>query len=155
MHTRARHEKAVVAELSRQNIHCYLPLVRVPRSYGRRHVVAELPLFPGYVFLNGGPPACEVARRTNRVASILAVGDQDGLRAELRQIQRVVESGAPTELCPGLREGRRCRVIGGSLKGLEGVVLRRQRRYRLHLAVTILGQSAVVEIDGALVEPID
>ncbi len=154
VHTRARHEKALAATLARLGVRHYLPVVRRVRMHGRRRVVVDFPLFPGYLFLAGQGRECEVAWRTRRVARILPVVDQDRFRVELDAIRRVVESERAVGVYPGLREGSRCRVTGGALRGVEGVVVRRGRSCRLLISVTILGQSAVVDIDGMLVEPI-
>lgn len=155
LHTRARNEKVVANELARQQVEYYLPLVRVVRTYAKRKAVFMVPLFPGYLFLNGEYRAYEVALKTNRVANILKVDDQVRLHAELRQIYTVVASGEPVDLYPSLRKGRRCRVTAGTLRGVEGVILRRGRHCRMFLSVTMLGQSAVVEIDAALLEPVE
>jgi transcription antitermination factor NusG len=155
LHTRARHERAVALALAQQDIPHYLPLARHGRTYGKHRVHVELPLFPGYLFLCGGASECEAARRTRRVAAILRVCNEEQFRDELQQIHRVVESGIPVCVYPGLRIGRRCRVIAGSLMGLEGIVLKRRSGSRMYISATVLNQSAVVEIDCALLEPID
>ncbi len=155
LHTRARNEKLVATALAQRGIPHYLPLVSLRRNYGPRRVTVELPLFPGYLFLLGGADECAAALRTRRVAMVLRIDGQEQFRDELRQIHRVVESGESVDLYPGLQEGRRCRVISGSLAGLEGVVLRRRSSSRMYIAATVLRQSAVIEIDCALLEPLD
>lgn len=155
LHTRARHEKKVAENLARGAFEHFLPLVPRRRRYGRRSLQFLVPLFPGYVFLAGEEGAVEAARRTNCVANVLRVVDQARLRAELTQIARVLSAGQATSLYPGLREGRRCRVTAGPLAGTEGVVVRWRNRKRLFLAITFIGQSAVVEIDAAALEAAD
>jgi transcription antitermination factor NusG len=155
LHTRSRNEKVVATSLARHRVQYYLPLVRLERTYAKSRVTVRLPLFPGYLFLCGDHEARERAWKTKRVAKILEVDDQDQLRSELSQICRALESDGKVDLFTSLRKGRRCRITGGTLKGLEGVVLRRGRHCRMYLSVTMLGQSAVVEVDGALLETID
>ncbi len=82
-----------------------------------------------------------------RVANVLLVADQEQLRSDLRQIHRVVESEEPVDLYPKLRRGASCRVVRGSLAGLEGVVIRRKGPWRVYVGVAFLGQSAELEID--------
>jgi hypothetical protein len=89
------------------------------------------------------------------VARIITVEDQDRFCTELENIYRVVESGEAVDLDPSLREGKRCRITGGSLRGVEGVVLRRHRKSRMYINATVLGQSAVIEVDSALLEAVD
>lgn len=155
LHTRSRHEKRVADALYRRGINYYLPLVGTVRTYGRRIKRFSIPLFPGYVFLSGGQNALDVAWKTNRVARVLYVDNQDQIRTELRHIYRIVESGQPVDLYPALRRGRRCRIKWGPLRGIEGVVLRRRNAWRMYIAATVLGQSAVIEIDAVALEPID
>jgi len=149
LHTRARNEKAVAGDLGRLGIQHFLPLVCQGRIYHgkRRHV--EIPLFPGYVFLCGGPADRETALRTHRIAQVLEVGDQTRLFDDLKQIHRIVTSDEAVDLYPRLRRGTRCRVVRGTLGGLEGVVIRRRGPWRVYVGVDFLGQSAELEIDAA------
>jgi transcriptional antiterminator RfaH len=155
LHTRARNEKRVAAALEKHRVCCYLPLVSVRRTYAKAKFTFNLPLFPGYVFLCGDHNDCDRARRTNRVANVIYVEDQGRFRAELQHVQRVVESGQAIELFPALQVGQPCRITAGALKGVEGVVIRRGGRCRMYLAVSTLGQSAVVEVDAALLEAVN
>ncbi|MEW6197178.1 MAG: transcription termination/antitermination NusG family protein [Planctomycetota bacterium] len=155
LHTRAQNEKRVAEELDRHQCQYYLPLVRVQHTYSRgRHAAFHKPLFPGYVFLCGDYRDREIAWRTHRVAAVLDALDQDRLRRELEHIYRVVESGRNVELYQGLQAGRPCRITSGPLRGVEGVVLQWCGRTRLYVGVSLIGQSATVEIDAALLEAV-
>ncbi len=156
LHTKPRNEKALAWQLFDSGLDYFLPLVRVPRKYGRQRVEVLLPLFPGYVFL-----ACASeedryrALATKRLANALVVVDQARLKSDLEQIRRVLTTPHKVDLYPGIKRGRRCRVAAGSLKGLEGVVIRRRDTGRIFLDVSMLGQSAVVELDVMLLERVD
>ena len=69
--------------------------------------------------------------------------------------QRALMRATGVELFPTLAVGRRCRVRSGPLRDVEGVVLRWNDAWRLCIGVTLIGQSAMVEIDAALLEPLD
>lgn len=156
LHTRARNEKALAWDLNDRGIDYFLPLVRSSRRYGRRRVDVVLPLFSGYVFVSctSSDDRYRVLA-TNRVASMIEVEDQTRLKAELERVRRAVSSPHKVSLYPGIKQGRRCRVTDGTLKGLEGVVVRRTGTGRVFLDVTMLGQSAVVEIDVTVLELTD
>ena len=155
VHTKARNEKALAADLKSLGIGCFLPLTRVRRKYGGRTTHVRMPLFPGYLFLCGETDERHATLTTHRVASVIDVADPEGLKDDLRQIYRTVSSDVPVDVYPGIRRGRQCRVIRGSLRGLEGVVLRRRGVCRVYVAVEMLGQSAEVEIDPCLLETIE
>ena len=155
LHTRARTEKVVAATLAKNRVRHYLPLVHVQRTYGHRRSETDIPLFPGYLFVHGDSGACDAAWKTNKIAQVLHVENQGQIHAELGHIRRLMESGAPVDLYPSLRQGRHCRIRCGGLRGIEGVVLRRRNRCRMYISATILGQSAMIEIDAALLESLD
>ncbi|NQT12752.1 MAG: antitermination protein NusG, partial [Planctomycetes bacterium] len=54
-----------------------------------------------------------------------------------------------------LKPGMRVRVRSGSLENLEGVVIRREGRERLLVAVAFLQQGASVSIEDVQLERID
>jgi len=147
LHTKPRQERALAKTLAHVGVRHFLPLVRRCRTYGHRRVESTIPLFPGYLFLCGDATDRLAALRTNRIARVLEVPDQDRLRRELNHVGRIVEGDCPVELYPGLRDGCRCQVISGPLTGLEGIVLRRRGPWRVYVAVTFLGQSAELEIE--------
>ncbi len=152
VHTKSRCEKALAADLDRHRIGYFLPLARMRRRHGGRPVEVLLPLFPSYLFLCGGADERYAALMTHRAAQVIEVVDQERLKDELRQIHRVTASCQPVGLYPGLKRGQRCRVIAGPLAGLEGVVLRSRDWCRVYVGVEVLGQSAELEIDPALLE---
>jgi transcription antitermination factor NusG len=155
LHTRPRTEKLVAERLVGAGIEHYLPLVVVRHTYAKSRIAFEKPLFPGYVFLRGGEDERLAALRTNKVVSTIRVGDQMQLERELAQIRTAIAAGAALDVFPALGVGARCRVVSGPLAGLEGVITGEASRSRLFLSVTALGQSAVLDIDAAMLERID
>jgi hypothetical protein len=153
--TRSRQEKALAADLAKMSIACFLPLARVERRYGGRAFQLRIPLFPSYLFLCGNEDHRYAALMTHRAAQVIAVADQDRLKLELRQVCQATLSDEPVDLYRGLQRGRRCRITGGSLQGIEGVVIRRRGLYRVYLGIEVLGQSAELEIDPGLLELLD
>jgi transcription antitermination factor NusG len=131
----------------------FLPLVNKAHYYGRRKVVAELPLFPGYVFLLGSIEQAYTADRTGRVANILPVADQEHLNWELGNLQIALQRNAVLDIYPNLRAGARVEVRSGPFRRLQGVIDERPgKRNRLFLQVTTLGKGVSLEIDGSLLD---
>lgn len=155
LHTKSRNEKALALQLCDFRINFFLPLVKMIRRYARRHVETQVPLFPGYLFAiyRSYDDRLRVLE-TRRVANNFEVTDQYRLTIELEHIRHALVAGDRLRLFPGIRMGRRCRILAGPLKGLEGVVVRRGKKGCIFLAVDILGQSATVDVDLSLVEPV-
>jgi len=154
-HTKSRNEKALAHDLIGKNINYFLPMTwRVWRK-SRRTLRSLLPLFSGYLFFCGGENQRLELLRTNRVANIIEVKDQQKLLDELLQIEQALRAGAPLTPYKYIKAGQRCRVIAGPLLGLEGIVVKTKNVMRLVLQIDMLGQAASVEIDIDMIEIID
>jgi transcriptional antiterminator RfaH len=150
----SRQEKAIARSLVGHAIPFYLPLVPNVRTHRGRRVRSLIPLFPGYLFLFANSEERVTALTTNRISSIYAVENQDGLKRELSQIQRLIASEAPLRVERRLVPGQHVRVKVGLLKGLEGTVICRRQLTRLLVAVNFLQQGASIEVDDCLLEPV-
>ncbi len=133
----------------------YLPLMQSVRYYGRRKARVELPLFPGYVFLRGTLDEAYAADRTKRLAQLIRIADQRRFETELDNIRLALNQGAVLAPHPCLKTGDWVEVRSGPFKGLRGVVEDKLRANRLVLQVAALGQGASLEIDSALLEPVE
>src|SRR5262245_29318947 len=113
LHTKSRQEKALAADLAALGIDHYLPLVRIVRYYGRRKLRIEATLFPGYVFLHGEIESAYLADRTDRVAGIISVADQERLEADLANIRLALDRGGHLTPVRPLTEGMVAEVRAG------------------------------------------
>ena len=154
-HTRSRFEKAFAGQLAGLEISYFLPMREVVRVSGGRKRRLLAPLFPGYVFFCGPEEDRYRALATHRLCQALPVPEQDRLVENLLHVQKALEGKAPLEPYPFAAVGRRCRVTAGPFRGIEGVVVRRDRLHRLVLEVKMLGQGAWFEVEGDLLEPAD
>ena len=155
VHTKSRNEKALAHDLIRRNISYFLPMTWNVRRKSRRTIRSLLPLFGGYLFFCGRENDRIELLRTDRVANLIEVKDQQKLLMELRQIEQALQAGVPVTPHKYLKEGQKCRVIAGPLMGLEGVVARTRGATRLVLQVDMLGQAASVEIGMDMIEIAD
>lgn len=154
-HTKSRNEKALAHDLIGRNISYFLPMSWKVRRKSRRTIKSLLPLFSGYLFFCGDENQRTELLRTDRVANLLEVKDQEKLLNELVQIERVLHTGVPLVPHKYIQVGQKCRVIAGPLMGLQGIVVKTKGEMRLVLQVDMLGQSASVEIDIDLIELVE
>jgi transcription antitermination factor NusG len=166
LHVKSRQEKILSDDLLAMGIAHYLPLMRQVRFHGGRKAVVEMPLFPGYVFLRGTLDEAYRADRTRRVARIIPVANQQRLDWELRNLDMALSHRVALDPYPFLSKGVRVEVRSGPLRGLQGVIGDRRsssgssnstgtRADRLILQVQMLGTATSLEIDGAILDPLD
>lgn len=154
IYTKARQEKAFARQMLAMEIPFFLPLVPRDHLIRGRRIQSSSPLFAGYVFLFGTDAQRVQGLTTNRVSRVLPVPDQRQLVDDLTNLHTLIQSGTPLAAETGLEEGRRVRITGGPLRGIEGTVVTRRGQTRLLVSITFLQRGASVEIDDLLVEPI-
>jgi len=156
LYTCPRHEKCVAQQIEQRSIPCFLPLYRSVRRWKDRRKELELALFPGYVFVHLAlkdrlrvlqlPSAVRLVSFNGQPA-ILPEAEIEGLR------QRLSRCGS-MEPHPYLTVGRRVRVCGGPMQGLEGIIVRRKDHCRVVFSLDLLMRSVAVEVDENDVEPV-
>ncbi len=154
LHTKSRQEKAVARHLGAKGVPFFMPLVDRTRLIRGRKMRAQLPLFPGYLFMYGERDDGFTAISTKRVCRVIEVQNQSRFVEEISQIAQALTAGAELDLYPFAAVGQRCRITRGPFFGLEGMVIERKRLARFVLQVDILGQGAALEVDADFLEPV-
>lgn len=153
-HTKARQEKAFARQLHGFGLPFFLPLVQKENLIRNKKVTSHIPVFNGYIFLYVTEEERVQALTTNRTTNILPVEDQHQLVSDLQNVQQLILADAPLTVERRLVAGQRVRIKAGPMQGLEGIVERRRGQSVLYVAITMLQQSATIEIDDFLLEPI-
>jgi transcriptional antiterminator RfaH len=155
LYTLPRREKELMRRLRAMRIGFYSPLIeRRTKSPGGRVRKSYVPLFAGYVFMQGEDESRRQALTTNCISRTLTVPDGESLAADLRQIRRLILANVPLTPEARIQPGTPVRVRGGPLAGVEGIVVRRQNRERLLVAVRFLQQGASLVLEDFQVEEI-
>ncbi len=153
-HTKSRQEKALAHYLGSAGVNYFLPLLKKPQASANRLRYSVIPMFTGYLFFKGDLLSRQEAYRSHNVAKVIEVSDQDILTKELQNIQKVMNGDLPIYQNVLLKKGKRVRVKSGPLEGLEGTIIRKKRKSRLILEVTMISQAVAVDVELALVETI-
>lgn len=155
MYTMSRREKELMRQLRRLSIPHYGPTIlkRVPSPSGRIRN-SWLPLFANYVFLYGDEDDRYRALTTNCISRTVKVSDGLALTHDLRQVRRLISTGAAITPEARLEVGDPVRVRSGPFTGYEGVVIKRHGTARLLISVGFLQQGASVLLEDCHVEPL-
>ena len=156
--TRPRHEKKVSAELLEKGVTAFLPLVSITRQWSDRSRVVELPLFPQYVFVR-------IAQTLHTRVSVLrtnGVTNFVGTRGigvpipddQMEHVQTVVTRGVPVTRHEFLNVGKRIRIRGGALDGLQGILTAVNGDQTLVISVELIQRSIAIRIAGFSIEPV-
>ena len=150
LHVLSNHEKKVAQHLQVRTIEYYLPLYKEKVKWTDRTVVAERPLFSGYVFARFDPEYRVPVISTPGVLRLL--GDQMGDLVEDEELEKIrtgLAKGLPLRPHPSITIGTKVRIRNGVFEGVEGVVseLRQQCKVIITLAAVRQCFSLESEID--------
>jgi len=150
-YTWAHHEKHVARQLEEKNINCFLPLYRSVRRWKDRQRELDLPLFPGYVFVQIAPEERLRVLQTSSVVRFVSSGGHPAALddGEIEGLRNGVANGVKVEPCPFLKVGQRVRIVHGPLAGVEGILVRKKDNLRLVLSIDLLMRSVTVEVQAA------
>jgi len=154
LYTRHQHEKVIAQALAGKGFEVFLPQYRTVHRWKDREKELLLPLFPNYVFVHGGLDRMLALVTTPGIHSLVSWGGRPANipREEIEAVRRLVEGSYQIEPHPFLKCGDRVRVKSGPLEGIEGILVRKTRGFRLVLSVEMLSKSASVDVDTSVVE---
>jgi transcription antitermination factor NusG len=155
LYTRSRQERTVEAGLRRLGLATYLPMLQKVRRWSDRKKVVEVPYFPGYVFLRCGEEQRSTAWAVPGAVRFLgAEGRATAIDSgEIESIRDALSRRIPFDPHPRLEPGQQVTIANGPLSGLTGILVRRQRKYRLVLCIKAMGQGISAEVDAIDVAP--
>jgi transcription antitermination factor NusG len=152
-YTLPRHEKLVAHQLAQKSVESYLPLYEAIHRWKDRRARVQMPLFPGYVFVQ--IPICE-RLKVLEISSVVRIVSFNGHAAALPEGEMEALRNAllhrKAEPYPYLAVGKRVRVKAGPLQGLEGIIVRRKDNMRIVVTLDSIMQSVALEVDASDLE---
>jgi transcription antitermination factor NusG len=154
---KSRHERATARNLRSKGLEEFSPVYRARRLWCDRIKELETELFPGYVFCRFSYEQRLLVLGTPGVTSIVGFGKRplpvdDG---EIEAVRAVAASGLPIRPWPYLRTGQKVRIERGCLEGVVGTMVRDRDEFRVLINVEILQRTVAVDIDRALLTPVE
>lgn len=154
--TRSRHEKKAAAELRDKGVAAFLPLMKQVHRWSDRNKEVEVPLFPGYIFVNtrAEPEARVSVLRTPGIANFVGnhgkgtpIPDK-----QIQDIQAILDNKVPVASHPFLIVNQRVRIRGGSLDGVEGMLVGMNADLSLVVSVDLIQRAVAIRVSGYEVE---
>ncbi len=156
VHTKARHEKRVAAQFEEKRVSTFLPILREVRKWADRSSEVDLPLFSCYTFVRIVQTS-EERLKVLRTPGVLGfVGsERHGTPIppeEIESLRTAISKNIPLVPHPFVDAGRRVRIRGGSLDGVEGILMRQGADQSLIVSVDLLRRSVSIRVEGYNIE---
>lgn len=156
--TKPRHEKRIGTELRRKGIESFVPTVKEVHRWSDRRKIVEVPLFSCYAFLRAENilQAALSVIATPGVFRLLGTKEKAAPipDEEIEAFQRMVGNGVPMANSVFLTSGRRVRIRGGVLDGVEGILQSRPGDHKLVVSIQLIQRAVSVSLQGYDIEPV-
>ena len=139
--------KKLAALAAQKKISWYLPTLPHSRMTRGRRIATQLPMFPGYVFLCLSRLENWQVKTSGFALRILPVTEETEpkLIEDLNKIREfeLISHTQPVKVRADLIPGKRFTVTHGTLKGIEGVIVKRKNHTEFSVYLDFLGYSLV------------
>ena len=154
--TRSRHEKKAYAELSYLGVRAFLPTTCAVHNWSDRKKTVEVPLFPGYAFVNIVRTP-ETRLRVLQATGVLRFVGAHNLGtpippSQIEDIQTLLANKVAIAEHPFLSIGEKVKIHGGALDGVEGILTAVNGKHRLVISIESIGRSISISVDDYDVE---
>lgn len=158
LQTWPRYEKRIAERLQLKGIEVFLPLFTEQHQWSDRRSVVHTPVFPHYVFVRiAETPDTRVSvLRTNGVEQFVGARGA-GVPipdSQIESIQTLLSDGRVFSPHPFIDIGCRVRIRGGSLDGIEGILVAKNDDPSLVVSVQLIQRSLSIRLTGYQVEPL-
>ena len=155
--TRAKHERVVADRLRERALESFLPTIKQTHRWSDREKLVDVPLFSCYVFVK--------LQLTNEL--YYRVCNLDGVfrfvgsgtvgtpipDEQIESVQTLLAQKVAWAVHPFLDIGQRVRIRGGSMDGVEGILVAREGDRKLVVSIDAIQRSMAVRIEGYDLEP--
>jgi transcription antitermination factor NusG len=156
IHTKPRHEKWIAGQLQEKRVFTFLPLLQQIHQWSDRRSKVEVPMFSCYAFVRIVQTAEERLKILRTPGVLGFVGsEREGTPIpsdQIENLQIALREKIPCAVHPFIRVGQRVRVRGGSLDGMEGILLRQGKEESLIVSVELLQRSVAIQVNGYDIE---
>lgn len=156
VHTLARHEKRVAAQFEEKRVCTFLPLLHQVHRWSDRMSKVEVPMFSCYAFVRIAQTTGERLKvfRTPGVLGFVG-NERQGTPIPDEQVEHLrmaIKEKIPCAVHPFISIGQRVRIRGGSLNGMEGILVGQGGDQSVVLSVELLRRSVSIRVDGYNIE---
>jgi transcription antitermination factor NusG len=149
--TRYRFERKVISQLTRKKLETFLPLRDEVHRWSDRRKTLQIPLFTGYAFVHlslSSAARLDVLRTEGVLRFVTFGGDPTAIPAkQVEDLKKLLSHKVPCSLHAFLTVGRRVRIRGGCLDGLEGILEQNEAR-SLVISIESIQRSVAIKIEG-------
>ena len=158
IHTMPRHEKWIAGQLQGKRVCTFLPVLHQIHRWSDRRSKVEVPMFSCYAFVHMVQTAEERFKVLQTPGVLGFVGsERQGTPIpdeEIENLRTAIRGKLPCVVHPFVSAGKRVRIRGGSLDGVEGILMRQGGEQSVVVSVELLRRSVSIRVEGYDIEAV-
>ena len=156
-YTYPNYEKKVERLLIQNKINCFLPLQKVERQWSDRIKKIDVPLFPGYIFINSTSHEKYDALNITGVLKFISFGGQPATLSDkdMETIKQISLSNISITKEHSFDKGDYVKILEGPFVGLTGYLFERKGKSRFGFRLDAIDESISIEICASMIEKIN
>ncbi len=155
MYLRPRTEKKMAKVCEAIGAEFYLPMRVQRKTYQRRAVTTEIPVFPSYLFASFSREQLSKMKEFDLLLKVMPPDKEESLVHELDQVKKALSVDPSLGADTALREGLLVRIVDGPFAGIEGKIEKVRQKTKVSLDVEMINQAIRVEVEGDQLEILD
>ncbi len=150
LYTRSRCEKKLYNALSKNNYHAFLPLVKEKRQWSDRIKTIEVPLLPGYLFVNiSSKQVPDMYYFPWMVNYVMHEGKPATIRPEeISILEYTINNNLKIHPIKDCQIGDEAKITSGPFKGMTGRVTKKGNGCKVILTLESIDQQFCVELNS-------
>ena len=156
--TKSNFEQTVFNNIVKKKIEAFLPKIKKKSRRKDRNLMIEVPLFPGYIFVQSTFNNADQINILKTVGAVRLLGNKsDPVPVPSSQIESLrILTNANMDIITGtnirIKKGDLVMILEGPMTGAKGEFIRYKGQGRVIIKIDILGQYAGVEVSEDNVE---
>ncbi len=141
-----------LADLTRQGIECYLPMLHEVKRYEHKYREVDLPLIRSYLFVRLNESGYHPVVACPYVSGFIRFGEEivSIPEEEMDLLRRIVGEAQLSGAEEGIfDEGDIVEIIGGKLTGIKGTLIEHKGKNQVAISLNAIGYSLIMDIDPA------
>lgn len=159
LHTRSKFENVVKNQLLKKDINVFLPLILKLSKRKDRKKTIEVPMFPGYVFVQCDSSPESRLKILKTIGAVKLIGTNKGpVSVKTEAVESLILLSKSKEKIftgHGYKKGQPVIITKGGMTGVKGIFEKETGKMRVIVQIDILGRYAYTEVNEADIEFLD
>lgn len=152
LYTRPRSEFKVERSLRVKGIDVFLPVKKTIRQWSDRKKIITSPLFTSYIFIYTDEKERLLSLEDKLIIRCLCDGRKPAVVPEwqIESLKMMLQRDIEPKIFEGLVSGDKIQITSGSLKGVNGIIIKKENSNQLAVSIELINRTVTVHLSDEI-----